>query len=785
MPKRSPKLVTWTPSDEQQCICDFILQGDNVAVDACAGSGKSTTILSVAIQNPHKKFLVITYNAMLRKEFREKVAEYGISNIEVHTYHSFTVKYYSREGHTDTGIRRFLYGEEEREAEGGAEVVAEVVAEGGEGEAETAPPVAGFGVVLDYTPVPAYDVVVLDEAQDMTFLYYRLVTRILDSIVGMKPGGKRPRGRPHKVQLLVLGDYMQGLYEFKGADTRFLTLAPQVWAGCPHLRSPMFHTCTLRTSYRITRHMASFVNQVMLGCDDPEQTRLRACRDGPVVVYLRQSQSRMELIVVNLIDRILDGGDLPSDIFVLGGSVKSANSNIRKIENALVSRGIPCHVPMLEAEKIDDRVINGKVVFSTFHSVKGRQRKYVFIVGFDQSYFDFYGRNLDPMECPNTLYVGCTRATHQLFLLENSDWSTDRPLDFLAMTHHQMKAADFVEFRGETQSITYARATLSPAELAKKVETHMVSVTKLIEFIKEAILEKITPMVDRMFVTVRPAAEVTDSESMIPSVVPFQNGMCEDVADLTGIALPCLYWDRIQRARVGDPSYNGLYQLIGGMIANLKTNEHQFLKETFRAIDPADATPAAYLYLANIYKAVEEKLYFKVKQIPREEYGWLPDEVVETVIDQMAVTIGCEEVEKHEHEIIHTKMEAEHGPMDRVLKAVPGLGVTPGGTPIQYRFTARVDMITAGTLWELKCTQQITMDHLLQVVVYGWLWRMLNPGSDKKVRIYNIKTGEVMELRATDDELTAVVVELLRGKYETAETLTDEKFLQQFEPLKV
>ena len=174
---------------------------------------------------------------------------------------------------------------------------------------------------------------------------------------------------------------MQGLYEFKGADIRFLTLAPQVWAGCPHLRSPMFHSCTLRTSYRITRPMASFVNRVMLGCDDPEQARLRACRDGPVVVYLRQSQSRMELIVVHLIRRILEGGDLPSDIFVLGGSVKSANSNIRKIENALVSRGIPCHVPMLEAEKIDDRVINGKVVFSTFHSVKGRQRKYVFIVG--------------------------------------------------------------------------------------------------------------------------------------------------------------------------------------------------------------------------------------------------------------------------------------------------------------------------------------------------------------------------------------------------------------------
>ena len=34
----------------------------------------------------------------------------------------------------------------------------------------------------------------------------------------------------------------------------------------------------------------------------------------------------------------------------------------------------------------------------------------------------------------------------------------------------------------------------------------------------------------------------------------------------------------------------------------------------------------------------------------------------------------------------------------------------------KYRFTARVDMITNDTIWELKCTSQISVEHLLQVV---------------------------------------------------------------------
>ena len=770
--KTKTKKISWEASAEQQLVCDHICLGENVVVDACAGSGKSTTILTVANALPKKRFLQITYNAMLRKEFKEKVAECGLENIEVHTYHSFAVKYFFRDAHTDTGIRHLLYSY----SKSSDEVTDDLVT---------------------YPEIPAFDIVVLDETQDMTLLYYRLVTYILHVICNKNYtpsrienargnvtlpleshpldvsdpltniSEKRSRGRPHKLQLLILGDYMQGLYEFKGADTRFLTLAPQIWASCKHLKSPIFRSCTLRTSYRITRPMASFVNHAMLGHTTTENIRLCACRDGSPVVYIRNSRINIECIVVNFILRLLEGGDLPSDIFVLGGSVKGVNSNIRKMENVLVERNIPCHVPMLETDKIDDRVINGKVVFSTFHSVKGRQRKYVFIVGFDQSYFTYYGREMNESQCPNTLYVGCTRATHGLFLLENNDWSTDRPLTFLKMNHHQMKSQDYVDFRGTPQSIFYEK---DPAYSVKKEKIHYVTPTELIKFIPEHVLEKITPMLDRIFASC--TVDLPElSADHIPSVVQFANGLYEDVADLNGIAIPCLYWDQLQP----EPT-NVLYQLIGNMIRDLKDKDHSFIKKVYQEIDPLSQTPSDYLYLANIYIAVQEKLYFKLKQIDRSEYQWLSQEAVDICKRRMDTIVGCEKVEQHEHVFVNSKMEEAHSRIDMLLQ--PELG-----TDVKYRFSARLDIITQESIWELKCTQQITIDHLLQVVIYAWLWRTINPESTKKVKIFNIKNGEVMELHATIDELTEIMVELLRGKYEKAERLDDQQFLKQFTPL--
>ena len=53
-------------SEEQQQIAAYKRQGKNIIVDACAGSGKSTTIIHLAKDTPDETYLIITYNAMLR-----------------------------------------------------------------------------------------------------------------------------------------------------------------------------------------------------------------------------------------------------------------------------------------------------------------------------------------------------------------------------------------------------------------------------------------------------------------------------------------------------------------------------------------------------------------------------------------------------------------------------------------------------------------------------------------------------------------------------------------------
>ena len=793
------KTLSWTPSEEQQHICDCIKQGHNVAVDACAGSGKSTTILSVAHTVPTKKILQITYNASLRKEFKEKVTEYGIKNIDVHTYHSLAVQYFSSDAHTDAGIRKVLYHNLIRP---------------------------------EITDVPTYDVIVLDEAQDMSHLYYRFVLYFMGFC------SKKRR----KFQLLILGDYMQGLYEFKGADIRFLTMASEIWSTCSFLKTPHFELCNLRTSYRITKPMAAFVNNVMLGCGQRDEAlqqltskgashpekfgqrdealqqltskgashpekfgqraetpssnddsmRLCAIRDGVPVTYLRNSRANLERIVVYHILKILEEGDLPEDIFVLSASVKGINSNVRKMENALVERGIPCHIPMLENDKMDERVIRGKVVFSTFHTVKGRQRKYVIVVGFDQSYFAYFAKNIPIDQCPNTLYVACTRATHRMILLENNDRSTDQPLRFLTMDHYELRDQEYIDFKGQPQTLFYEKEPEMSSSIVAKPNIHYVTPTDLIKFVPEHVLEMITPWVEDMFVNV--SDEMPNIE-MASVVYCKKTGLYEDVADLNGIALPCLFWDRIKtkgHIDSGCDDTSTLYTLIGSMLADMKSNEHVFLKRKYQEIDKDACSSAAdYLYMANLYVAVQEKLYFKMTQISKDEYDWLPEDVVESCIRRLEKVVACEPVLAHEHVLIHHKMEEEHAQIDSILNPYFdkfGQGAECPQNRERYRFSARLDMITETTVWEIKCTQQLTFDHRLQVLIYAWLWRLV-PGFDsdqraftpsgKKIKIFNIKSGEILELRATTEELTRVMVELLRGKYSKPPVLSDTEFMDQ------
>ena len=248
---------------------------------------------------------------------------------------------------------------------------------------------------------------------------------------------------------------------------------------------------------------------------------------------------------------------------------------------------------------MDERVIDGKVVFSTFHTVKGRQRKYVFVVGFDQSYFSVYGRQLSLQDCPNTLYVACTRATHQLLVLETNQWSTDRPLTFLKKTHHEMKQTSYLEFKGTPQTTFWERENKE-----EKEQIHHLSVSELIRFIPETIMEEIAPKIRQCFVRMDDPACTKNkfSDEEIPGIVRFQNGLFEDVSELNGMAIPSMFYDHLSKQKQGDQGAASriLYNLLASEIQDMRPNEHVFLKQMFDTLPSTCDTIADYLYLSNM-----------------------------------------------------------------------------------------------------------------------------------------------------------------------------------------
>ena len=86
--------------------------------------------------------------------------------------------------------------------------------------------------------------------------------------------------------------------------------------------------------------------------------------------------------------------------------------------------------------------------------------------------------------------------------------------------------------------------------------------------------------------------------------------------------------------------------------------------------------------------------------------------------------------------------------------------------------------MTINTLWELKCTSEITIENMIQTVVYAWIMRTLDPKFSKSVKIFNIKTGQVLSLEATHEELTKIVVEVLKGKYKRQTPSSEMDFIE-------
>jgi len=680
-------------SDEQLQIINAVKEGFNVQVDAVAGSGKTTTILSLADAMPDKTIIQLTYNRELMEEVKQKKAQLSdtmyLDNLSIYTYHSLAFQFYSTEAKNDIGISNILINN-----------------------------------MKPRRTLPNIDILVGDEVQDMNFLYYQFIRKFI-------------RDLNKQIQLVFLGDKYQGLYQFKGADTRFLTFAHKIWEQS----SPFpFKILTLSTSYRVTTQIADFVNNVMLN-----EPRIKAVKNGENVNYIRHPSAfeSYKIIGRRLLNMLSAKLIKPQDIFILAPSVKSEKSAVKKLENMLVRNNIPCYVPMSETSSIESVIIQNKVIFSSFHQSKGRERKIVVVYGFDNSYFNYFDKDAPPNICPSTFYVAATRAKEHLYIMESDD-----PLDFLNYSHADMVNSDFIDFEG-------IPLVIKSSKVVKETQTRS-SPTDLIKFLDENTLLELSKLVEPLFTTDNLSFPLNDVK--ITSVVKsnyHDDLLSEEVFDINGLAIPSLYEE-----------YFSKHNTIKTFVRNYldKNPNDSFYAYKLKYVDFENTSISDHLKIVNIYISMQEHLHFKVAQI--KSYDWLDEKCIHRLFQN---------IQRH----IKTPLEYEReiiGYKDDKYKNIDAL-LDSHFPNFKLRLNARIDALTDTIVWEFKCVDAIDLEHLLQLIIYAWIWKMTCEAEfgPRIFKIMNIRTAEVQTLTYTN--IDPIIILILKSKYSKKVILSDENFI--------
>jgi len=466
------------PSQEQEVVLTNVKNNKNCIIMAVAGSGKTTTTLHIARTNPEKKILLLTYNEKLKTETRNKVEALKLINMEVHNFHAFGVKYYGPECQRDIGLNNALKNPKH------------------------------FN----------YDIVIVDEAQDLNQTYYDFVMHICTD----------------KTQMIVIGDPKQSIFAFNHSSPKFLKEAYRVF----NKNNLHWSTLPLSVTFRLTKQTAKFINDVYL-----QENIMIGVREGsrPKVILTKDDWDIQE--IYDTIKNLLDNKNCTyDDIMLLAPSVKSPKCPIRKLTNKLThDMRVPIYVALSDDSAPVTNIMQGKLACLTYHQSKGLERKIVFVFGVNKSYFTFMDKHGDSQKCPNAIYVGLTRAIDQLYIIASIESKCPDFADFLVMAQYiddSVKSIKFASYFG-----SYIPEKIS----AKKP----ISVTRFLNHLPPIEVEKCLK-----YFEIKKLREKTYQIQITSSID--SNGLKENVSDLNGMAIPAYYEYKIKnKSTIFDQKYNG------------------------------------------------------------------------------------------------------------------------------------------------------------------------------------------------------------------------------------
>lgn len=621
------------PSNEQVNIITHANLGYNIVVNSVFGSGKTTTILEIAKKLSSKYILNLTYNSRLKINTREKCKLLGITNMITHSYHALAVKYYSNIGNTDNGIINILSKN------------------------------IKFKKPYNHNN---FDIIILDEQQDMTPLYNKLIFKFLLDL------GK------NDLQFIIFGDIYQNIYEYKGSDSRYLTLADKIYS---HFTDKKWIELKISTSYRTTNQISSFINKHLLGYN-----RIKTIKEGVPVKYLLVD-SFSDTVYLQILD-YLKLGFLTDDFFILAPSLRcgAQKSPIRLLENRLVKNGIPCFVPINDSETLSDNIINNKIVFSTFHQVKGLERKIVIVYNFDNSYFKYYAKNHPQSVLPNPIYVAVSRALTTLVLVhhyENEYFPTLKKNSLIL-------DSDFKKYKHLLINNNISQT--------KKITKGVVDIIRHLDY-------KVYEDISKLYCI--KLLQRKETIINLPLEIKTNNNLLESVSYLNGLAIPMIYETTL---------HNNTSSILTYLKSNYIKISNFHKKKLNIVINSKLISISQSLYCANLYNSLITGYTCHLEQIYN--YNWISKEHIDITNSRLAKYISN--------------------------KAIFEIPLT--GTLSNLYINGQIDILENNTLWEIKCVKQLEHSHHLQGILYIWIYYQ-NFDKLLPVNIFNILTNEIIQIK--------------------------------------
>jgi hypothetical protein len=654
---------------EQKTIIDK-LKTSNVVVDSVAGSGKTTTNLYIATTLKNKRILLLTYNSKLKLETRERIKKLSIKNLEAHSYHSFCVKYYNNKCYTDSEIIQILRKQTKN------------------------------------ISAISYDIIILDEAQDITPLYYELICKIT-------------KDNTIKASYCVLGDKYQSIYEFNKADSRFITQSDKIYT----FNDLKWEKCSLSFSFRVPHEISKFINECMIGYNRIKSNKLIQTKPRYVIcdTYSEKKDNYIPLKELNRYINELNYS--PDEIFVLAPSLKTMTSPVRILENYIKSYmpEIPIFVPSSDDQELDESVLKNKLVFSTFHQVKGLERKIVLVFGFDSSYFKFYKQNKDPSICPNELYVATTRS-----------------LERMTLFHHNKNS--YLEFIDKNKLQQYADCIGNVRKTSGDKMKDAIIDTQVTDLLRH-LPQDVTDNCFEYFkiINKRKASKKIDLLTKVQCIKNESKEFYESVNEINGIAIPS-YFEYKKKNNMTIYNYCMKPPPCDINDKNMLLFEFWHNKvDSMENIEMDNLSGENLLYIATFYVSLSSKYLFKSFQIS--DYNWLTIDTLNLCIDRLnSLNISNNIV----FEKSYCLADAE------VL--------------LNRKLCGRVDCFDDdnNVLYEFKCTDKLEKEHYLQLACYMYLDLM-----EKQKLVKNIKNSVNDEVaykfNEDDEDNIGIITKILKN----------------------